>query len=834
MKKIFSILLALTFIFSIVAFTVSCAGQNETEANVTTRVTEVQTTAKTETTVTTKVETTVTERVETTITEKVETTVTEKQETTATDPIVTTVTDPIVTTTESIVTTVTDPVVTTTEAIVTTTEAVVTTTNEPVVTTTETTTEETTTEKILEKEFNENKIVFTFAAISDTHIESKTGAVANKLLKALFQLQERAEADCESGLGAVLVAGDLINNGLSAEKYYTEMNYFKALYEAVLDPKEVPMVYCIGNHDIYPEWTTSVATEQSKLNKLLGSDYFLTDIDTKTMDNLGCRHCVINGYHVLTINPIGTRPVIYDSRAKTWLDNTLKEITSENPNQYVIVLTHPMIYDTVYGSTLGNYWDTEDLTSILSKYPQVLTFSGHLHFPLNDPRSIMQTAFTSVGCASVRYMAIEDGGYIEMAGATTMKDKDIYSQGLLVEVDESGNMRLIRMDFYHEEVIGDYWEISHPVEDGEHLKKYTKERGSDENNSAPVLKGEMSYSYRQVTQGLLPLTISFEKAEDDEFAHDYVLTIYKEGKLRKTLKILADFYLHGSPNDMKQTWTIDCGSFSEGNYEAVLVANDSWGKSSEPLSMTFVIERNGEDPNKRTNAPLSVYADFDFVNGAVLEKNGNINIKMKDAVVKESKVKLDGKEYTIEALNTSKDKYVICTFNKLTTPNEFKQFAEKGFSVEAFYYAEDNGDIQGVVCGTQTGGWGLAITKDYKPYFITGKGTSGQYNASVTSPTASSKTDLVHVVAVYDVENLTSSIYVNGVLKDTKSIDETFCVGKDLTFNIFCLGADVTIDCLGGDFQTKNMTMLDAKIYTGVLEQSDVNTAYANALDMLK
>ena len=42
------------------------------------------------------------------------------------------------------------------------------------------------------------------------------------------------------------------------------------------------------------------------------------------------------------------------------------------------------------------------VSDVLAKYPQVVTFSGHLHFPLNDPRSIWQASFTSFGCGSTR------------------------------------------------------------------------------------------------------------------------------------------------------------------------------------------------------------------------------------------------------------------------------------------------------------------------------------------------------------------------------------------------------------------------------------------------
>ena len=684
-----------------------------------------------------------------------------------------------------------------------------------------------------DSDFNENRIVFTFAALSDTHIDSKTGIVANKFTNALKQLKTRASEDCDSGLGAVFVAGDLINSGYSGRGYYNEVTYFTELYESVLNPEDVPMVFCLGNHDTLSEWTDQTVEENKEYNSYFGDVYFSTDVDLDALDELACRHCIVNGYHVLAINPCNAFPVSYSNEAKEWLDNTLKEIITENPNQYVIVLTHPMIYDTVYGSTLGTHWYSTDLTSILEKYPQVVTFSGHLHFPLNDPRSIMQTGFTALGCGSVKYMAIEDGNYMFMSGSTTMKDKDIFSQGLLVEVDENGNMRFIRMDFFHEEVIGENWEISHPDENNTHLTKYTKNRGNDELNVKPSASSSLSYSYKTTSSGKLTLTVDFAASEDDEFAHDYALTISQNGQIKKIFKILSDFYIHSSTADMKKEYSIELGNFSEGIYEAELVAYDSWGAASDPATITIELISGQEPPIARKNAPLSIYADFDFVNGMIVEKTGNVKVANHDATVADTKVTFDGKEYHVEALNTSGDKYVLCTFTKLAVPDDVQNFAENGFSVEAFYHTNDNGKVQGVVCGTQSGGWGIAVTAEYKPYFITGYGTQGKYNPSVVSSEKSSKTDLVHVVAVYDVEELTSSIYINGELKAVQNIAQTFGVGQGLTFNMFCLGADITSDLQGNDFQSLNMTILDAKIYTGVLNQNDVNTAYANAIASL-
>ena len=143
------------------------------------------------------------------------------------------------------------------------------------------------------------------------------------------------------------------------------------------------------------------------------------------------------------------------------------------------------------------------------------------------------------------------------------------------------------------------------------------------------------------------------------------------------------------------------------------------------------------------------------------------------------------------------------------------------------------GSIQGVVCGTQSGGWGLAEDKTGKPYFITGI-TGGKYNDSVYAKEVSSTTELVHVVAVYDYANNTQCIYINGVLAESKNLKGAFLAGDGSSYNKFSLGNDVLKDGKGGDFPTPAMTMVDAKIYTGALSADEAKTAYDNAVAALK
>jgi 3',5'-cyclic AMP phosphodiesterase CpdA len=57
--------------------------------------------------------------------------------------------------------------------------------------------------------FDEDNIVFSFGAISDTHINSTTNAYAQKLVNALNQMKAKASEKDPDGLDAVVVAGDL-------------------------------------------------------------------------------------------------------------------------------------------------------------------------------------------------------------------------------------------------------------------------------------------------------------------------------------------------------------------------------------------------------------------------------------------------------------------------------------------------------------------------------------------------------------------------------------------------------------------------------------------------
>ena len=442
-------------------------------------------------------------------------------------------------------------------------------------------------EFVTSKTFDPANIVISLGVVSDVHVKPQWAA--DKWKSALQQLKAKALENDPNGMAGVLVVGDLID-----EPNDNQLSLFKSTLESEIDVTKIPMIYTIGNHDV-PNyaWAASMVSDVAYMRNMFGDKYFQTDQDQDMRTKYEARHCVIGDYHILTISPNGDSPIAYDPTAVTWLDNQLAAITSAEPEKYIIVLTHPMIKNTVYGSRLGeeggiwestlpHYWATDALTPVLRKYPQTVVFGGHLHFPLNDPRSVWQGDFSVFGCASVRYMALENGKYEDMSSATVMKDCNEFSQGNMLQFDASGNMRVLRMDFYNKDVIGEPIVSSYPTSDKSHLTKYNHTTRSLA-NAAPSL----STLSVDVADGIA--TAKWAAGADDEFVHHYVLTLKKGGAVVTTKKILADFYKSAKTSGMKKEWTCSLGNVTDGTYELTLEAYDSWDAAAKPLTKTFQV-----------------------------------------------------------------------------------------------------------------------------------------------------------------------------------------------------------------------------------------------------
>ena len=434
--------------------------------------------------------------------------------------------------------------------------------------------------------FDPARIVFSFAAVSDWHIKDEMGQYnQQKLTSALIQLRRKAAEEDPNGLAALVAAGDLTHDGKE-----NEILAMRRVLNSVIDVSKTAFVYVVGNHDKH----------DPDVN--LTYDRLFTEACAKAYDSCalspdgvwsGARHIAVRGVHFITLGPdtfYKKEPNTFPAQTKQWLDETLAQITSEHPNAYVFVITHQLMWDTCYGSVRGYFYATDDLTPILSKYPQVVTFGGHLHYPLNDDRAIMQTAYTAMETATMSDMLIDGHGLANVIKNTKTVGNTDFSQGLLVQMDASGNLRVTRMDFYHHTTIGEPWYLDAPTADGAHLTRYTAARRDAEALTEIIMGKHFSITPTADEEENPALALRFETARHIRPIRTYHIRVTDaDGTDVYEGEYLTDFYRHPDHATMAAEMTVTVPALPAGAYRLTITARDCWGNESDPLCGTFEI-----------------------------------------------------------------------------------------------------------------------------------------------------------------------------------------------------------------------------------------------------
>ncbi len=280
-------------------------------------------------------------------------------------------------------------------------------------------------------------------------------------------------------------------------------------------------------------------------------------------------------------------------------------------------------------------------------------------------------------------------------------------------------------------------------------------------------------------------------------------------------------------------------------------------QTTAPTQSTFGYFTTSDATSAYTHLPsisLEPYVNIDFANGTMIEENQVLTLEYKNtegaapAAVEDAEVTFLGKTKTLPTLRIKNTgAYVKATFNQFANAEEFDRFVEEngGLTIEALYL--DNSSLNtvcGIVCCTESiengkastrSGWGIAEDSG-KPYFIAGNSDNNAY-VSIYAQSKASANELVHVVAVFDNDNEQISLYVNGVLQNTKKSAGKFTsANKEEYFekfnmsNTFYIGSDPTAqNHPEGDFPTDDLTVADVKIYAKALSQNEVLLAHSMA-----
>ena len=424
-------------------------------------------------------------------------------------------------------------------------------------------------------DFDEDNIVMSFGAISDIHINGTVGGYnCNKYNNALTLLKKYAGGK----LDAVTIAGDI-----SASSYDSSIgSAFTQITDAQLG-NNANVFFVTGNHDAQEDQWSTLSQIYSDLSK-----YTEGDLSSSQHDR-GNRHMVINGYHYIGVNMMdywNASEAMFVQQDLQWLATELAAARADKPGQPIFVYVHAGVYGTTYGSDLytGKHWGSKLIYDYLDDYPEVVTFSGHVHFPLADERTIYQKDFTSLNCGSVQYMAIESG-YLQTGSSTTIDGvSSNVSSGLLVQVDKNNNLKITRIDFSNDAVIKEPFYVAAPdLEDKSHLYSYN-DAYFNADNTAPEFAADANVSGKIAGDNMV---VTFDAAADNDMVHHYVIEIKgKQSGSLKSVKALSEFYLYPQPEDFPDDYTFVIPytmSAGDDAFEIAVYAVDSMGLKSEPV-----------------------------------------------------------------------------------------------------------------------------------------------------------------------------------------------------------------------------------------------------------
>ena len=342
-------------------------------------------------------------------------------------------------------------------------------------------------------------VVFT-----DTHNENENVADAIDTSYRLFDEDETYE-----GVDAFYCLGDFTSIG--TEPDYE--NYAKTLKEHVRE--ETPCITIHGNHEF----------KNKKEYKQLFDTYFGYEPDN-VME--------INGFSCIASS--GKRSLTewtFTPKSLKWLSDSIDQAQQKADGKPIFVFQHPHPWGTVYGSTV---WGDPQINVVLNGNTNVVDFSGHSHFPLNDPRSINQSSYTSVGCGAMARFELDINGIV---GQHPEGFEDA-AQMCVVEANSSGSVRLRGYDLLSDTYFCDYY-IPDVNDKASFPYTYKNMKAHDK---APEFAEDTKVSAHKNENGEWVLSFYEAAAPEGFITHEYKVTVKDEnGKKVFSKNFINDYYV---------------------------------------------------------------------------------------------------------------------------------------------------------------------------------------------------------------------------------------------------------------------------------------------------
>lgn len=402
---------------------------------------------------------------------------------------------------------------------------------------------------------NEFSPVFRFVICSDSHIEGVGTPGYLRLKKTIdYSLDFASKAANYNKIDAFFIAGDITNKGSKEE-----FDSFKELYDYGTEKGLNILCTVAKGHDSITMGKQSLEYYKSLTNQE-------TDF-----------HRVIGGYHFIGVSTSKMKKHFNTPFQKMWLKKELDKAVKDTPNKPVFLMHHEHIKYTVYGSFDEDGWGKILFADLLKKYPNVVDFSGHSHYPVNDPRSIWQKEYTAIGTGSLKYTELTVDGVKKVHPAFY----DDCANFLIVEADKDNNLRIYGIDILAQEILCEYY-LKNPAD--KNNREYTDEK--QRSRSLPAIFPKDAQI--NITENKGVYSAEYPKAESADGMPVFIYRTYlenKDGEIIAERKTIPTYYLY----EVEDKLTTCLGILTKGKYKVKVVAETAYGVKSEFIEKTIEV-----------------------------------------------------------------------------------------------------------------------------------------------------------------------------------------------------------------------------------------------------
>ncbi|MBE6357090.1 MAG: metallophosphoesterase [Lentisphaerae bacterium] len=399
------------------------------------------------------------------------------------------------------------------------------------------------------------------AIISDSQAYPSLNDWGMGRVKKAFELLAPMKPDL------VLAAGDLADG-----TNYETFRFYRKLYDEYFPG--VPMLACAGNHDYWAPAGMKRDPEEIYRN--------FCEIFGQRNEAVWCE--VVGGIPFISVSE-DIADNRYSAEVLEKLESAVRKAVSEYENKPVFVMTHYPPAGTMVGS--GDSLTRGGMREIFDRYPQVISLSGHTHWPLEDERSIWQGNFTAFQTSTLSYGCMSDYSFYNACGGVIIPFAREVGQVMFMEIsDQEVVIRRFNVEDKREIKPHAPWRIGLPYTPAKAV--YTAKRR--ETSPAPQFPaGAMAYF--RYDFGYLYLVC--DPAEHPDLVHHYRVRVIECGKEEKLLadeRYVAMFYRLKSFADGKEVFRLPgevIRPASRCRFEIIPV--ESFGNEGRALTFEFDI-----------------------------------------------------------------------------------------------------------------------------------------------------------------------------------------------------------------------------------------------------